>query len=307
MKFFPIILSLLLLITVKTYSQVKFIYDDTSRPNAVSSTALPLKNNFLPSKNIGAESLQPSRLEQPQEKPVILADVAYAQNTSESGESVVVKVPPPTDLSTNAEFEGVIKKLKKIAKAKDGKALLEMIYSEIRFGSSGEYQYGKALFEQTWKPISDKSPVWKYLDEVLQVGGAYYRQPHTGEVTQNEVILPYVCNINIDPIYMYSDMLVITSEAANIRKQPLLKSPVVGKFSYDLVKVQYDKSFLPSLKSPLGAVKENGLNDWYYVSSLDGKQEGYVNWNVAWDPRGMRIHLIKSEGNWYIGSWIERE
>lgn len=306
MKYFPIIfLSSFLFVQAGLLAQVKFIYDDTSRPAA---TVQPQHLAPPPTAEAATTIMMPQQVQSNNnETPIILSDVAYGQNTSDEVSAAPVRVLPPNDLSDNAELVDVVNQLKKIAKAKDGKGLLELIYGEIRFGASGEYQYGKNLFEQTWKPISDKSPVWKYLDEVLQVGGAYYRQPHTGEISKNEVIFPYVCNISIDPIYMYSDMLVITSESANIRSKPALKSSILGKFSYDLVKVQYDKSVLPSLKTPLGAVKENGLNDWYYISSLDERLAGYVNWNVAWDPRGMRIHLIKSDGKWYIGTWIERE
>lgn len=215
-----------------------------------------------------------------------------------------IKVYPPNDVAQNSDLQDFIKQLLIASKTKDAEFISNIIHPDIMFGDMGGYDYGKYPFIGTWRITDPDSPFWLYLEKALKIGGAYYHNPATDEIVKDEWVFPYICNMEIDPAFMYSDVLVITHERANVRTKPDLKAPVIAKFSNDLVKVDYAQSVLPSQKQALKGVSGRGEKDWYRVSSLDGKINGYVNWLVAWNPRGLRFQISKSLDKWYIKTWI---
>lgn len=245
-------------------------------------------------------------------KPVLAAaKPAPTETESETTPATVadtttwrIKVYPPSDVSDKPELQAFVKQLLAAVKARDVSFISQSIHPEIMFGDAGNYDYGKTAFLQTWQLGDSNSPFWLYLEKALKIGGAYYRNPATNEIINDEWVFPHVCTMEIDPAFMYTDVLVITSDRANVRSKPELKAPIIAKFNHDLVRVDYAASVLPSQKQALKGVSGRGEKDWYKVSSLDQKINGYVNWLVAWNPRGLHLHISQTLDKWYINAWI---
>ena len=62
---------------------------------------------------------------------------------------------------------------------------------------------------------------------------------------------------------------------------------MIGQVSYDIVKVDYEKSFT-SLDGSI----------WYYVENLDGKLKGFVFEDYIWSPIGYRANFEFIDDEW---------
>lgn len=302
-------------------AQVKFIYgDDAPAPTSISTDNaddVPIIVTSIDSStsNNGREvafilrsqpvALPPQSADKSTPSTELTEPISPTPATADQSDTVwQIKVLPPDDMAKNPDLQLFVKQLLAAVKTKNVDFIADAIHPEIKFSEADGYNYGKTAFMQTWRIGNADSPLWLYLEKALKIGGAHYRNPATNELSQEEWIFPHVCNMDIDPALMYADVLVVTSDRANVRSKPDLKAPVIAKFSQELVKVDYAASVLPSQKEALKGVSGRGERDWYRVSSLDGRVKGYVNWLVAWNPRGLRLHITRSLDKWYISTWV---
>ncbi|MEM8901508.1 MAG: hypothetical protein AAGC85_25590, partial [Bacteroidota bacterium] len=118
----------------------------------------------------------------------------------------------------------------------------------------------------------------------------------------NTYYIPYVFSdwSNYRKYDAFSHMAV-TGSRVNVRNKPdLHASSVLGQITYEVVKVNYDKSF------PLYGTAQNNNKDyvgdklWYYIESLDGRLKGYIYWEFVWSPISHRLGLNKIDGIWQI-------
>lgn len=73
---------------------------------------------------------------------------------------------------------------------------------------------------------------------------------------------------------------------------------MVGQFSYDIVKVDYEKSFPSFGEAKIEGVTYIGTKLWYYTESLDGKLKGFVFWDYIWSPIGYRANFEFIDNEW---------
>ena len=132
------------------------------------------------------------------------------------------------------------------------------------------------------------------MDKLLRLGGSAY------STDSEEYFIPYVFTdwpSGLDPF----DHLAVTATRVNVRDKPDLEdSQVLGQFNFDIVKVDYNKSYPPFDEPEIEGVEYIGSKLWYYVESLDGQLKGFVYWDLVWSPIGYRAGFRKQDGVWKI-------
>lgn len=272
---FIVYLSLLLNNTPARAQRVRFVFDQTEEPATSLQTSDPEQQGY----------------QNPVDPP------------TENTDTPTYRIYPPNTLNKDISLQYFLQQFRKAVKEQNNDFLLEMIHPDIKFLSKGQYQYGKDAFIAQWKADQKKTPLWFYFDKLLKMGGDKAKPQ---DKPLGDIVFPYVYNLNFDAADMYTDLLAITGkERVNLRKTPSLKGAVTGHLDHDIVKVDYEQSLLPSLSNPYKIPDQNGMADWYKVTSIDGNTSGYVNWNLAWNPYATRFFLTQSAGKWYLSAWME--
>jgi hypothetical protein len=190
------------------------------------------------------------------------------------------KIPRPDIKIDDPVLEEFISELKNAVANKDKEYIISMLSPDIlnSFGDNG----GVEEFKSYWNWPSDDSSFWNIMTKLLKLGGGEYQG-------NGQYIIPYVTtDWPDDEKYDAFEHMVITGTHVNIRDKPdLINSKVVGQFSYDIVKVDHEKSF-PSYDETI----------WYYTVSLDGKLKGYVFWEYIWSPIGYRASFEFIDHKW---------
>ena len=173
-----------------------------------------------------------------------------------------------------------ISNLKDAVKNKDKKFIISILSSDILVSHGGNG--GTKEFMSHWDWSSDDSAFWKTMDKMLQLGSG----KHNGDGFYS---IPYVSSDwPEDAKYDAFEHMAIIGTNVNVRDNPDLKtSKVVGQFSYDIVKVDFEKSIGP-------------FDDtiWYYTESLDGKLKGFVFKDYIWSPIGYRATFEFINNEW---------
>ena len=190
-------------------------------------------------------------------------------------------IPPKMEIKDSVLNE-FITNLKNAVKNKDKEYIISILSSDILVSHGGNG--GVEEFKTHWDWSSDDSSFWSTMDKLLQLGGEKYR----GDGFYS---IPYVStNWPGDELYSVFEHMAITGSNVNVRNNPDLKtSEVVGQFSYDIVKVDYEKT-MRIFDEPV----------WYYAESLDGTLKGYVYWDYIWSPVGYRASFEIIDNEWKI-------
>jgi hypothetical protein len=199
-----------------------------------------------------------------------LANISLAQE----------KIPRPTMEISDPALDQFITNLKDAVKNKDKEYIINILSSDIYVSHGGNG--GVDEFKSQWDWTSDDSSFWSTMDRLLQLGGGKYKGDGSYKI-------PYVSsNWPGDEKYSVFEHMAITGTNVNVRINPHLKtSEVVGQFSYDIVKVDYEKS-IPAFDEAT----------WYYTESLDGKLKGYVFRDYIWSPVGYRAIFEFIDNEW---------
>ncbi|WP_411895228.1 hypothetical protein [Winogradskyella sp. A2] len=197
------------------------------------------------------------------------------------------KLLPPKMEIKDPVLKEFISNLKNAVKKKDKEYILSILSSDIlvSFGGNG----GIEEFKSRWNWSSDDSSFWKTMDKILQLGGEKYKG---GGIYS----IPYVFSNwpRDDEKYGAFEHMAITGTNVNVRNNPdLKKSEIVGQFSYDIVKVDYEKS-----------IRSIDETIWYYTESLDGKLKGYVFRDYIWSPVGYRATFEFIDNEWKMTVFV---
>lgn len=191
-----------------------------------------------------------------------------------------VKLLPPKIEIKDSVLNEFISSLKDAVKNKNKKYIISILSSDILVSHGGNG--GVEEFKTHWNLASDDSSFWTTMDKLLRLGGEKYQ----GDGFYS---IPYVSsNWPDDEKYSVFEYMAITGANVNVRINPELKtSEKVGQFSYDIVKVDYEKT-MRIFDEPV----------WYYTESLDGKIKGYVYSDYIWSPIGYRATFEFIDNGW---------
>lgn len=190
------------------------------------------------------------------------------------------KLPRPKMEINDPVLTEFISNLKTAVKNKDKEYIISILSSDVLVSHGGNG--GSKEFMSHWDWSSDDSAFWSTMDKMLQLGGGKYK----GDGFYS---IPYVSsNWPGHEKYRVYEHMAITGTDVNVEINPDLKtSEVVGQFSYDIVKVDYEKSIIYFDETI-----------WYYTESLDGKLKGYVFRDYIWSPAGYRASFEFIDNEW---------
>lgn len=196
------------------------------------------------------------------------------------------KLPRPKIEINDPILNEFITSLKDAVKNKDKEYIISILSSDILISHGGSG--GIVEFKSHWDWSSDDSSFWLTMDKLLQLGGGKYQ----GDGFYS---IPYVSSDwPNDEKYSALEHMVITGTNVNVRINPNLKtSEVVGQYSYNIVKVDFEKS-IRYFDEPI----------WYYTESLDGKLKGYVYWDYIWSPVSYRTTFEFIDSEWKMATLV---
>ena len=190
------------------------------------------------------------------------------------------KLLPPEIEINDTVLNVFITQLKTAVNSKDKDFIISVLSPDIlnSFGGNG----GIEEFKTYWNWSTDDSPFWSIMKKLIELGGEKYKGD--GFYT-----IPYVfTNWPNDEKYSSYEHAIITGIEIDVHDKPDSKiSKVIGQFSYDIVGVDYEKSY-PSFDNAL----------WYYTESLDKKIRGYVYKEYVWSPVGYRATFELIDKEW---------
>jgi hypothetical protein len=190
------------------------------------------------------------------------------------------KLLPPKIEIKDPGLKEFISNLKNAIKNKDKEYVISILSSDILVSHGGNG--GHEEFKSQWNWSSDSSEFWLTMDKMLQLGSG----KHNGDGFYS---IPYVSSDwPGHEKYNVFEHMAITGSNVNVRINPHLKtSEVIGQFSYDIVKVDYEKSIIYFDETI-----------WYYAESLDGKLKGYVFKDFIWSPIDYRATFVLIDNKW---------
>lgn len=220
---------------------------------------------------------------------LLMANFAFGQS----------KYPPRNEVHKDSSLTTFICKLQYAIFKKDKDFLLSVVDTNIKNSFGGDD--GIEEFKEMWNIDNPNSDIWFYLSKLISLGGVFYAYSDT--ISPNGFLFPYVCAIELPDTLNVFTTMIVTATNVNVREKPDDTSKIVGQFNYDIVTVDYDKSY-PEFEFEEGEklkhVQYYGEKEWYYVSSLDKKICGYVHWEYIWGCVDYRLILYKIDGIWKI-------
>ena len=230
---------------------------------------------------------------------ILLTNLSYGQKT----EFKIYPVDESRQDSTLYKFVGI---LKEVLTAKDTSKLYNM-FDENIVSSFGGAIYGKQGFVETWgleKP--DSSLVWGLMKRIIDMGGVFevggvfastqdsmvFRIPYTTSNKLFEPLLEKKPDYDFEPYFT----IICIKENVPIYESPNKKSVIVGKLSYDVLTLDYDKT------EKHIANKSNGDWKWLYVSSIDKSITGWIlnNDDDIYFSSGYSLIIEKVKGEYKI-------
>ncbi len=193
-------------------------------------------------------------------------------------------VLPVDEGRKDASFVSFRQKLTEAIKKRDRKFILGILDRNIKnsFGGDG----GIEEFKETWKIDNPKSEFWNKMLTVITNGGVFF--------SKDTFIAPYSFERfpkNLDAF----EHQVIFGSNVNLRSQPEISSKLISQLSYNVIKVDYEKS-----------VKERSNENkylWLKVETLSGKK-GFIKAKYVRSPIDYRAIFEKNNGKWKMGAFI---
>jgi hypothetical protein len=206
------------------------------------------------------------------------------------------RYPPRNEAGQDASLRIFVDTLKAVVNRKDASALLKLLSPNIQiyFDAKGNNVKG---FVDEYKPADTAADVWKYMRQVVSLGGVFARNYKTGKPEKDQFILPYVAEMNIKHEYCdgcYTCQAVIAPDV-NVRVNTDRLSAAVGKLNYDVVKVVED---------PVSKQLGGNSRSWTYIQTFDGKITGWVRKDLLRGTCDYRMFLQKANGKWLVSTFI---
>lgn len=223
------------------------------------------------------------------------SDSSAASVEAEEGfalDSNLPKLYPIDEAKKDPSFLEFRNALKAAVSKRDKEYLISIADSAIRwsFGNGG----GVKSFVEHWQldtPTSAKAnSFWSLFSQVLEMGGAWSTQ------APGSFWAPYVYSSwpetgNYDPF----EHAAITSKDIPVYKSNNAASTVIGRLSYDIVKV-LDRGHLEE-------AKPHSSTTFVKVKSYNGIV-GYVTKDHLWSPIDYRAGFMKKQGKWKLSAFI---
>ncbi|MEO8649287.1 MAG: SH3 domain-containing protein, partial [Acidobacteriota bacterium] len=190
----------------------------------------------------------------------------------------------PVDQAPNdASFLAFRTKLIAAAESRDAKFILSIIDPKIELSFGGDA--GLADFKRIWKLNAAKSPFWEVFLPAIRNGGRFDRDP---ESRQMIFAAPYTFDGFPEDLDVFEYQAIFGSDV-NLRSTPNADAPVAARLSYNIVRVDHDRS-----------VKRKGSDEefeWYRVETLGGLK-GFVKSEFVRSPIDYRAGFQKKRGVW---------
>ena len=194
------------------------------------------------------------------------------------------KFPPRNDSGKSAELQLFIQQLTNIIEGKDDQKLLGLLHPRIKFDFDEGMGIGK--FKKKWKPEDANSELWRIMNKIVGLGGVFVKD---GRDPFFNFVFPYVNQVDLEDGDEYFNTLVVTGKDVNVREKPDVRSKIVGRLTYDIVRYNYEKSEMKA---------------WYFVQTADKDVSGYVSADFVYSPVDYRMFLTKQTGKWTISCLI---
>ncbi len=191
-------------------------------------------------------------------------------------------VRPIDEAPKNASFLAFRKQLIAALEKRDTKFIYGIVDRNIKLGFGGED--GIANFRKTWKIESKDSKFWDEMLTVVKNGGQFDKRD------RNLFMAPYLFTAFPEDIDAF-DYQAIFGNNVNLRSRPDITAPVVTKLSYNVVKVDLEKSV------PISGTEGEYL--WLRVETLGGKK-GWVKPEYVRSSIDFRAGFERIRGRWTL-------
>ncbi len=193
-------------------------------------------------------------------------------------------VLPVDEGKRDASFLSFRQKLSEAVKKRNRKFLLGILDRNIKnsFGGDG----GIKEFKEKWKIDSPKSEFWNEMLSVITNGGVFF--------SEDTFIAPYSFKRFPKDLDAF-EYQAIFGRNVNLRSKPESSSKLISQLSYNIVKVDYEKSVKDKTD------EEKYL--WLKVETLGGKK-GFVNAKYARSPIDYRAIFDKNNGRWKMTAFV---
>jgi len=193
------------------------------------------------------------------------------------------QVLPVDEAKKDASFFAFREKFIAAVKKRDVKFLLDTLDRNVKGSFGGDS--GIADFKRLWKLDKPNSKLWTELLTVLTNGGTFVKD---AGVKNKQFCAPYSFTVfptNLDS-FQYQ---MIFGNNISLRARPDSKAASIAKLSYNVVKVDYEKS----VKKP----KSEDDYSWLKIETIGGKK-GFVSAEFVRSPIDYRGCFEKINGKW---------
>lgn len=198
-------------------------------------------------------------------------------------------VKPLDEANLDPSFTAFRVKLIAAAERRDAKYIFGILDPKIQLSFGGHA--GIRDFKSMWKIESKNSEFWDEFLPVIKNGGSFFREK--GKRT-NVFYAPYSFNSFPEDLDAFEHFVIFGSDV-NLRESPGTGSRIVGRLSYNVVKVEDD---------PVGEVgEERKKPEWRKVRTLGGLS-GFVNTEFVRSPIDYRAGFEKKRGIWKMVTFI---
>jgi hypothetical protein len=214
-------------------------------------------------------------------KKGILISILLVFAIAAAGQERFVK--PVDEASKDASFLAFRTRLIAAAEREDLKYVMNVMDPKIELSFGGHS--GLKDFREFWK---DEAAFWREFLAVVKNGGSF--APATKE-SGRMFTAPYTFSNwpeNLDAF----EHQVIFGSSVNLRDRPAMDAKVLGKLSYNIVKIS-DEVLRPGTEIP----------EWVKVKTLGGKS-GWVNAEFVRSPISFRAGFEKKKGVWKMTYFI---
>lgn len=215
-----------------------------------------------------------------------------------AGVAQPVTFPPPSDLKTNATLTAFVDKLKTAVAARDADYLISVLDHRVVSSFDGNNDVGS--FKTNWGLDNDATYMWRCLDRIMNLGGAFVNDPND-ESGRYTVVFPYTYNFEPAEEDDYFSLGCVTGKTVNLREMPTTKSKVITQLSHHVIFYVSD-----DMSGPItSGENEFGEPEWYRIETYDHQYAGWIHWKYVYPAMGARLFLFeKTPGHWLISAFL---
>lgn len=189
-------------------------------------------------------------------------------------------VKPVDEAKLDPGFLAFRTKLIAAAERKDAKYVLSIVDPNIKNGFGGED--GIVKFKRGWKIDRKDSEFWAEFLPVIKNGGSFIGE---GRNKLNFFGAPYIYSAWLGDLDAFEYSAIFGSDV-NLRKSPGTDGEIVGKLSYNIVKIENE-----------AAAVEGKMPEWLKIKTLGGLT-GYAKSEFVRSSIDYRAGFEKKRGVW---------